>query len=121
MNELDRLFIEDLGIYRHWDPQSEQYAGGDALLTMLLTGWQVRGSVIQDTYRCSGARQMSLFHFELEAEGESVSMAVICNPYVERIIRERHLRVVHLERSHRLETQTVEVAVPARLRREAAV
>jgi hypothetical protein len=122
MVALDRLHVEeDLNVYRHWHVHSEKFAGGDALATLLLTGWLMRDAVFVDTYWLSGSRTVHVYQFELMRDDESVSMPVIANPYVERLIALHQVNVVPIERPALLaaterEHEQVPVAVPARQR-----
>ncbi len=122
MARLDRLHVEeDLNVYRHWHAHSEKFAGGDALATLLLTGWLMRDAVFVDTYWLSGSRQVHVYHFELIRDDESVSIPVIGNPYVERLVVLHQVKVVSIERPALLAAteqgdERVSVAVPARPR-----
>lgn len=96
------LFVEDVDIYRHWDSKSEKFAGGDALATMLLLGWEFNPLVLVDTYWHFGTRQVHVFHFELLRGDEAMSMPVLGNPYIDRLIATNNLRVEEVDRSEKL-------------------
>jgi hypothetical protein len=98
MNRVDRTIIEDVDIYRHWHAQSEHFAGGDCLATLLLTGWTIKNAVFMDTYWLAGTRQVHVFHFEVSRGDASVSIPVLGNPYVDRLIQQYDLMVVAVER-----------------------
>lgn len=125
MSPLDRLHVEeDLNVYRHWHAHSEKFAGGDALATLLLTGWLMRDAVFVDTYWLSGSREVRVYHFELLRDDQSVSIPVIGNPYVERLIALHQVQVVPIERPALLaanERERVFVAVPGHQRRSSRV
>lgn len=88
---------EDISdIYQHWHPQSQKYAGGDQLATLLYFGWQLKSVVFVQRFGQPGGRQVSVYHFELTRDRESVSMPVVGNPFVRRLIVEQGLRLVNL-------------------------
>ncbi len=98
MTRVDRTIIEDVDIYRHWHAPSEHFAGGDSLATLLLTGWTLKKAVFMDTYWLAGTRQVRVFHFEVSRDDTSVSIPVLGNPYIDRLINQFDLRVVAVER-----------------------
>jgi hypothetical protein len=81
-------------IPRHWCPHSEQYAGGDALLTALCAGWQASGMIVQENHWFSGSRRVVVYRFALIRDMQVMIMAVIGNPYVVRLIAESRWRIV---------------------------
>lgn len=81
-------------IVRHWHPQSEKYAGGDCLLTALNDGWEVNEQVIGEEHWRAGTRRVMVYRFELSRDSDLLTMPVITNPFVERLIAENALRVV---------------------------
>lgn len=83
-----------LDVIRHWSPTSEKYAGGDALLTFLLDSWNIIDAVFYEEYWHSGVRMVVIYHFELERQGEKLSMPVFSNPYVSRLVQNLPLPVV---------------------------
>ncbi len=98
-NGLFAIEEDFIDTYRHWHPQSEPYAGGDALATALFMGWKSKNIVLLEHHWLGGSRRINIYHFELLHGDQSVAMPVISNPYVERLIVEQGLRVVHLSRS----------------------
>ena len=82
------LHFTYLKVNRHWSPISEQYAGGDALFTALSQDWEPADTVYNEERWQAGARQISIFHFELHRDGEVMHMPVLCNPYVRRLVDE---------------------------------
>jgi hypothetical protein len=102
MAHIDATLIEDIGVFRHWHAHSQKFAGGDCLATMLFLGWKFNPLVMMDTYWHFGTRQVHVYHFELLRDDESVTMPVIGNPYVDRLIAHHHLEVVPIDRSERL-------------------
>lgn len=82
-----------IDITRHWSPISQRYAGGDALVTFLSDGWAMSEQVYREEHWNSG-RVVNVYYFELHRDGESVMMAVISNPYVDRLVDENDLHVM---------------------------
>jgi len=66
---------------RHWHDSSERYTGGDSLATALRNGWEITRAEMQ-TRTVRGNRTVTVCHFTLSREGETVVMAVLANPYV---------------------------------------
>ncbi|MDZ4771168.1 MAG: hypothetical protein SGJ24_18765 [Chloroflexota bacterium] len=88
---------------RHWHSGSEKFAGGDALLTAIDSHWEVSLVCYLEEYWHAGTRLVTLYHFELNREGETMVMTVITTPYVRRIIREQQFQVRPIaERSDRV-------------------
>lgn len=78
---------------RHWHAGSEDFAGGDALLTALDDDWTVSPTCYREEYWQAGTRLVTVFHFELQREGEKMNMPVITSPYIRRIIRNEGFNV----------------------------
>jgi hypothetical protein len=72
---------------QHWNPESEQFAGGDHLMTALNHGWDV-ARCVETRHWFAGMRSVTIYRFELERKGEKMSMPVLTNPYVSRLIRQ---------------------------------
>jgi len=79
---------------RHWHAGSEPYAGGDCLLTALNEGWDVSARLIADEHWYAGTRCVMVYHFELTRGDETMTMPVLTNPFVERLIAQSALHVV---------------------------
>lgn len=94
MVTVDRLLIEDVDFYRHWHSDSEEFAGGDSLATALMIGWEIAGMVAMDIFWCSGSRQVPVYYFRLNRDGDTRLMPVLGNPFVDRLLKERKLVVV---------------------------
>lgn len=82
-----RVNLEDKDIYRHWSPKSQKFVGGDTLLTALESGWEITGSVLLQEYACISNRCTYVYHLELQREWETISIKVIENPCVMRMLR----------------------------------
>lgn len=85
-------------LVRHWHAESEPFAGGDCLLTALNKGWEMGERVTADEHWHAGTRCVMVYHFELMRGGEKMTMPVITNPFVERLIAENRLAVVLREK-----------------------
>ncbi len=85
--------LEDKGIYRHWSPGSQKFVGGDTLLTALESGWEIAGSVLRQEYSCVSNRCTYVYHLELQREREIISMKVIENPWVMRMLRQLKVEI----------------------------
>lgn len=75
-----------LDVIRHWSPNSEKYAGGDALMTFLLNGWNIKDAIFYEEHWHSGVRMVMVYYFQLEYQGENCLMPVLDNPYVNRLV-----------------------------------
>ena len=73
-------------VHRHWDPRSERFAGGDALITAMRGGWRLMEPIFEQEYWHSGMRRISVYHATLERDGVRVVMPVLANPFIRRRI-----------------------------------
>jgi hypothetical protein len=80
-------------VYRHWSSQCEQYAGGDALLTLLRSDWEISGALYYEEHWLAGMRLVTVYHVLLTRGEETMSIPVISNPFVRRMIRLENLPV----------------------------
>jgi hypothetical protein len=78
-------------ITRHWHAASERFAGGDSLMTALNGGWQIVPPVVAETHWRAGTRCVMVYTFELKRGAETMTMPVITNPFVERLIADNAL------------------------------
>lgn len=73
--------------YQHWCPQSENYAGGDHLISAFREGWKLEDKMVYAEKKWkSGTRPVKVYHFVLVRDDETMIMPVISNPYVERYL-----------------------------------
>lgn len=72
----------------HWCPRSQRYAGGDALLTYLHNGWDVHDEIYREEYWHGGSRRVLIYYFILVNNGACVTMRVLSNPVIERLLSE---------------------------------
>lgn len=97
--QTSNFHAEYLDVVQHWSPTSAHYAGGDALVTFLSRGWEIHNEVkVEDRY-FAGMRSVSVYHMELERDGEVMKMPVLRNPYVNRIIRSGAFTLIETEAS----------------------
>lgn len=94
----DDLKIGYRDVYRHWHPQSEQYAGADALLTALYRGWLVAETVLSDRLlkearSVGGKRKSAVYRFALQRGVEAVVMPVVTSPYADWLLANAPLKV----------------------------
>jgi hypothetical protein len=87
-------------MYRHWHGDSERYTGGDALNTALDEGWTINDVVGFQEINHMGSRGTVIYHFELtRGEAEAVTMPVIGNPYVDRLVLMMQFKLVPLAKA----------------------
>lgn len=80
---------------RHWNVRSEEFAGGDHLLTAIRLGWVVNETTLfAEQHWLSGSRPVTVYHFVLCRGKETMIMPVISNPFVERLITSNLLTIV---------------------------
>jgi len=78
---------------QHWDPESENFAGGDHLITAITNGWEIQ-QCVRRMHWYAGMRGITINHFEFVRGEEAMNMPVINNPYVERFIRFQGIEVI---------------------------
>lgn len=82
--------------YQHWCPQSENYAGGDHLISAFRAGWTLADDVVAvEQHWLSGNRPVNIYNFVLENVDETMIMPVLHNPFVERFIIQESLTLVY--------------------------
>jgi hypothetical protein len=87
-------FDED-GSHRHWCPQSEKFTTGDALRSALDEGWKIHGVVFEQEHWHNN-RRVLLNHLKLQQDGQRVTMVVVQNPYIVRLLNELCVQVVKI-------------------------
>lgn len=90
-----------LDVITHWCPQSQRFAGGDALLTYLDEGWEIGTKVFYEEFGQTGGRQIVVYYFELHRDNQTIRMPVITNPYVLRLVQNMSLDIVPTARANR--------------------
>ncbi|GAB4513963.1 MAG: hypothetical protein OHK0046_15390 [Anaerolineae bacterium] len=71
---------------KHWCPQSENYTGGDALVAHLNDAWAIVGHIRTQVVNFPGGRQVTLYTIRLRRDNQSITMHVLSNPFVEKIV-----------------------------------
>lgn len=79
--------VDYLQVTQHWSEESEAYAGGDGLVTLLSEGWALTRKVREEDVYFGGNRHTSLYYLEIEKDGETRVIPVAHNPYINRIIK----------------------------------
>jgi hypothetical protein len=70
----------------HWCPLSQPYAGVDALLRYLDGGWKVQGDIGFDEHWFGDSRRILVYRFILTKRNTCVTMHVVWNPVLERLL-----------------------------------
>ena len=85
---------------RHFDPQSESYTGTDSLITALRRGWEMVGTIRrEDVLLGRGVRRTSLYHIDLRRGQQKMTMPIVSNPHLLRILVDYELSIGHLDDS----------------------
>ena len=85
------------GDYRHWAQASQRYAPADVLFQYIRYGWQIDDAVFIETYYCLRSRSVNIYHFQLRREEERISVPVLANPAVRRLVRAVGSKLVHVD------------------------
>jgi len=94
--QTDRFFEVDGEGYRHWCPESERFAPADALLSALERGWRVYGIVFRQDHWHTAGRRVPVYYFKLERDDHIQPMAVIENPFINRLLSDMNVRIVRI-------------------------
>lgn len=86
---------EYMDVYRHWHAGSEQYTGADSLVTILLDGGIIKKIFFREHW-LHGIRKVIVYYVELHYAGNTVVMAVVANPYLERLLMRFSLPILPL-------------------------
>lgn len=92
--QLSNLHYAYSHLIRHWHAASERYTGGDALFTALDEGWTFDDSVTYEEHWIAGAQCVVVFLFELKRGAETMTMPVITNPFVQRLLLNMEAKLV---------------------------
>ncbi len=84
--DASNFHFEYMDVVRHWSPNSQQYAGGDVIVTLLNNGWQIGETVRYEEYWHAGSRMVMIYHLEMVRDDEVLRVPVLSNPYVRRLI-----------------------------------
>jgi len=85
--ELSDFYPNPFDLTRHWCPLSQPYAGVDALLRYLDRGWKIQGNIGFDEHWFGDSRRILVYRFILTKRNSSVTMRVVWNPVLERLLR----------------------------------
>ncbi len=85
----------------HWCPRSEKYAGVDQLLTALYNGWAMSDVCYREDHWHGGSRCVAVYHFSLKRRNETMTMPVITNPALDRMLMLVSMRVIEIQVSAR--------------------
>lgn len=80
------FYPHHIDVSRHWCPRSQPYAGVDALLGRLDNGWKIRGDIGFDEHWFGESRRILVYQFILTKQDNRVTMHVIHNPVLERLL-----------------------------------
>ncbi len=93
--KMSELYVHFPKPARHWCPRSEAFAGGDCLVAALYAGWSVYETVccamFTDASRFGVSRQIVVYYFKLSRGDETMTMPVISNPFIRRLITDSPL------------------------------
>ncbi len=80
------FYPNHLNLSRHWCPLSQRYTGVDALLSRLDNGWKIWGDIDFDEYWFGESRHTLIYHFMLIKQDNRVTMHVLHNPVLDRLL-----------------------------------
>lgn len=80
-------------------PPIQRYVGGDQLVAALKAGWTLAPVVTAHVHQLRGGA-MSIYYFRLSRQDEVLTLSVIDNPFIQRLIVEGGLEVVAQLQSH---------------------
>lgn len=89
--------VQYFDVNRHWSPRSEKFAGADSLITAMNRGWAVSEDVVRHEHWHAGVRCVSVYHFTLRRDDTEITMPIIENPYVTRLLWSSEFNVVNAD------------------------
>jgi hypothetical protein len=96
-HQIADFHVEYMDVTQHWHPESEPFAGGDALLTALYDGWRMLKDVTCETHWFAGMRQTNIYYVDLVRGDERMTMPVTHNPYVDRMLNMGEIHMIFTE------------------------
>ena len=79
---------------RHWCSVSQQYGGGDNLISLLREGWRLTNEkVMTETFGLSGSCPVTVYHIKLQRDSKQRLLKVIENPFIRRFLKTQKLQV----------------------------
>jgi hypothetical protein len=101
MNNASNFHVSYPDVYRYWSHGCEAYAGGDALLTILREGWDAGDTAYVEDFWHSGARLVVVYHFDLTRGDQTLSLPVLSNPFVRRLLRQEKFKIKPVEERYK--------------------
>jgi hypothetical protein len=92
----DSHTYDDENNHRHWSPETDNFACGDALTGVLEDGWKPAHVVFREDCWRGGLRHVSVYHVRLARGDEKVTMHVVQNPGVDRILHDMDVQIVQM-------------------------
>jgi hypothetical protein len=86
--KLNDFYPGPFDMAHHWCPLSQPYAGVDALLGYLDSGWKVQGNIGLDEHWFGDSRHILVYRFILTNQTSCVTMHVVWNPVLRRLLTE---------------------------------
>ncbi len=80
------FYPNHIDVSRHWCPRSQSYAGVDALLSYLESGWKIQGDISTDHHQFGEARRVTVYYFILTKMDKRITMPVLHNPVLDRLL-----------------------------------
>jgi hypothetical protein len=87
------FYPRQIDVSHHWSPLSQCYAGVDTLLGRLDTGWKIQGDIDFDEHHFGESRHVIVYHFVLSRRDKRVTMHVLHNPVLERLLAHYHKKI----------------------------
>jgi hypothetical protein len=84
-------------VTRHWSPRSEKFAGADSLVTAMMRGWDINDEVVCERIAQGPARMVNVYHFRMRKDDREITMPVLENPYVTRLLFTSPFDVIEME------------------------
>jgi len=84
-------------VNRHWSPRSEKFAGADCLVTAMMRGWDISDRVVREEVLQGPARAVNVYHFRMRKDEREITMPVLENPYVTRLLFTSPFDVIEME------------------------
>lgn len=93
--------VQYFSFAKHWCHRSEKFAGVDALLTAIDQKWSVGEVVYLEEHWHAGSRRVAIYHFSLKRGSETMTMPVIDNPMLGRLLLQSKARLVEIQVSEK--------------------
>jgi hypothetical protein len=91
--------VDYMDLTQHWHPESEPFAGGDALVTLLEKGWEMQREIQVEKREFAGLRSVSVYHVMLKRGEETIRVPVVRNPYINRVLRTGDFEQIPMQKS----------------------